>query len=86
MTRAVEELLDHPGWTVVAGYLDQFAANVDEMLERAIYDQATFAAMVAERRAFRAAEQVAQAVMQAGPRAEKSLQTIFAGQAMTGET
>lgn len=73
MARQVKATMESPGWDFVQDFLTQMVSGLDVAVERGIHEQAEYAAMIAERRALRTSQTVAEAIVEAGNRADRAL-------------
>lgn len=73
MARQVRALIDTPGWAFVQDFIAQMGENLDVLVEQGIHEQAEYAAMIAERRALKVSQAVADAIVEGGVRAEQQI-------------
>lgn len=78
MAEQVRGLVAHPGWVFLQDFLDQMGEQIQVRVEQGIHEQAEYAAMIAERRSLKTPRSVADAIIEAGSRAERNLQAMAA--------
>lgn len=85
MAREVKQMLDSPGWAFLTDFLEQVMVGIDTKLEKGVHEHVEYAAFAAEKRGLRVPLSIAEAIVEAGRRAERNLNEM-ASRLEAGET
>lgn len=83
LRREIEGLLEHPGWDVVMGLVEQRISDTQLLMETGLHQHPEYTAFIGEIRGMRAAKYAAEAVLVAADRREEQDRQLLAQ--MAGE-
>lgn len=86
MAGQVSEMVASPGWALIQEFLSEMIGALDVKAEQGLHEHVEYASMLSERRSLKTPQAIADAVIEAGIRAEKGLIEMASQMEAGGDT